>query len=694
MKSRIEKKFGSTVLSNKEFIYEYDHVGRKVKFKHSTNGVLQNVTTYKFDAIGRMQGKSFKASDVVGSKQTGNWTDVSTWLSNGLPTLSDVVTINTGQTITIPNSESGSAGRLVDNGVLKNFGKLNFGKIGANPLHEIAYKYHVRGGLKGINTDANNNLTSNLFSFRLEYDGIYYDGNIRKQEWKSNIDNVTRSYTYTYDGSSRIKASTYMSSKTGENYALNNVNYDANGNITNLSRNGLRANSSFGLIDNLNYTYNTNSNKILKVDDASNETNSFKDVSGNDYTYWADGSLKRDNNKGIDSIKYNYLKLPERIKFANSTWINYEYDAGGTKLKKTLSTGKVTDYEEDDIYENGILYQTAHDEGRIVNGVYEYNINDHLGNLRVAFKDSSGVAKITQVNAYGAFGDDLPTLKYINSLKINKFTFQEQELQDDFGLNWYQFKWRMEDPILGRFISIDPISEKFYHNSPFAFSENKVISHREFEGLEAVPVIPETKSPKVDKSRDISSLGVSGKVSVGLAAGAETTLLGFKFGGFGNSGSVDVVSGQLDAIQGASLSVASPNNYTYTAGFEGGIGVIGGGYGVEKTTTTDDKGNKQIKQKSTLEVSIGPASFIRSTFENIDPKTNKAIQGSTSSSSGFSLFKTEAKVGLGFKIEGKANMVVGMGGEVTTSKPLGVAPTDATSTRNTNINMQQFIQKK
>ncbi len=148
LKTSIEKKNGSTVLSTKEFIYEYDHISRKVKFKHSTNGVLQNVTSYKLDGIGRVQGKSFKASDVVSSKQTGNWTDVNTWLSNGLPTLSDVVTINVGQIVTIPNAESASAGKLVNNGVLEDFGKLNFGQIGSNPLHEITYKYHIRGGFR------------------------------------------------------------------------------------------------------------------------------------------------------------------------------------------------------------------------------------------------------------------------------------------------------------------------------------------------------------------------------------------------------------------------------------------------------------------------------------------------------------------------------------------------------------------
>ena len=37
---------------------------------------------------------------------------------------------------------------------------------------------------------------------------------------------------------------------------------------------------------------------------------------------------------------------------------------------------------------------------------------------------------------------------------------------------------------LGRFFNIDPLAEKFYYNSTYAFSENKVVSHVELEGLE------------------------------------------------------------------------------------------------------------------------------------------------------------------------------------------------------------------
>ena len=483
LKLRVTK--GSTT---KLFVYEYDHISRKTKFKHSINGVLQNVTSYFYDPIGRLAKKSYQASDVVSSKQTGNWTDLSTWLSNSLPTVSDMVTINSGQTITIPTGESASAGKLVDNGILKNFGTLNFGKSSANPLYETTYKYHIRNGLKGINTDANNDLTNSLFSFRLDYetDGTYFDGNIRNQYWKSSIDGIKRAYEYSYDGASRLIGANYGSDKAGENYALNAVTYDFNGNIKTLSRNGLKSNNTFGLIDNLNYTYNENSNRLLKVDDGSNETASFKDITGNDYTYWLDGSLKSDNNKSISQIDYNYLKLPQKINLTNGNWIEYEYDAEGTKLKKTLSTGKVTDYEEDDIYENGILYQTVHDEGRIIDGIYEYNITDHLGNLRVAFKDSSGIAKITQVNAYGAFGDDLLTLKYVNSLKKNRFGFNLKEEENDFGIGYTDFKWRFSDQILGRFFTIDRLAEKYSDISTYQFASNDPINKLEIDGLEGI----------------------------------------------------------------------------------------------------------------------------------------------------------------------------------------------------------------
>ncbi len=79
--------------------------------------------------------------------------------------------------------------------------------------------------------------------------------------------------------------------------------------------------------------------------------------------------------------------------------------------------------------------------------------------------------------------------------KPNKYnTFQGQERTEDFDLSWYQFKWRNHDPAIGRFFNVDPLSEKFYYNSTYAFSENKVTNHIELEGLEAYPTLSKFKS--------------------------------------------------------------------------------------------------------------------------------------------------------------------------------------------------------
>lgn len=487
LKTRIEKKNGSTVLSNKIMTYEYDHLSRKIRYKYLLNGNERTLVKLDYDDIGRMKTKAYSPSTPTGSKQTGAWFDNATWLTGSYPTLSDQVTINAGHTVTIPTANMASAGMLNDNGVLQNNGTLNLGNVKPSTatLQSLSYSYHIRGGLKGINLDASGNLTNNIFSYKLDYEnGIngYFDGNISKQSWQSNIDGKERTFSFTYDGASRLKSSTYTSTQAGENYALNNVNYDANGNITNLSRNGYKSDNTFGLIDNLNYTYNTNANKILKVDDASTETASFRDVVGNDYTYWQDGSLRSDNNKDITNISYNYLKLPEEITLTGGRWIRYDYDADGIKLKKTLSTGKFIDYEEDDIYEDGALYQTSNDEGRIVNDVYEYDIKDHLGNTRVSFKDNGGNAQITQVNHGGAWGETLESLSYVNTPKINNFTISTYEKENDFGISVFDAHARLYDAVTPRMWQQDAMSESFAHLSPYNFSANNSLKYIDPDG--------------------------------------------------------------------------------------------------------------------------------------------------------------------------------------------------------------------
>ena len=76
-----------------------------------------------------------------------------------------------------------------------------------------------------------------------------------------------------------------------------------------------------------------------------------------------------------------------------------------------------------------------------------------------------------------------------NKVRFQGQEFANKEFTDGSGLDMYEFKWRMHDPQIGRFWQVDPLSEKYVYNSTYAFSENKVTSHVELEGLEAVPTV-------------------------------------------------------------------------------------------------------------------------------------------------------------------------------------------------------------
>ncbi|MDH5609353.1 MAG: hypothetical protein OEY56_07720 [Cyclobacteriaceae bacterium] len=130
-------------------------------------------------------------------------------------------------------------------------------------------------------------------------------------------------------------------------------------------------------------------------------------------------------------------------------------------------------------YTDGTLDFLQHAEGHYLftTSAYQYNLTDHLGNVRVTV-DATGA--VVQRDDYYPFG---LSFNSYTSGQENLYKFQGQEHQDETG--WDSFKWRNSDPALGRFFNIDPMSEAFYYNSPYAFSENKVTTHVELEGLEA-----------------------------------------------------------------------------------------------------------------------------------------------------------------------------------------------------------------
>jgi RHS repeat-associated protein len=67
-----------------------------------------------------------------------------------------------------------------------------------------------------------------------------------------------------------------------------------------------------------------------------------------------------------------------------------------------------------------------------------------------------------------------------------RFGFNGQEKDDEIkgSGNSYDFLFRIYDPRLGKFLSVDPLEREYPWNSPYAFAENRVIDGRDLEGKE------------------------------------------------------------------------------------------------------------------------------------------------------------------------------------------------------------------
>ncbi|BFP42647.1 hypothetical protein FGF1_34920 [Flavobacteriaceae bacterium GF1] len=365
--------------------------------------------------------------------------------------------------------------------------------------------------ISSVNLNNNELHYGDLFAFGINYNTVghsgtaLYNGNIAETEWRTaNTDSGLKWYRYAYDPLNRITSAAANSS----NYSLSGITYDKNGNIQSLTRRGHTdaGATSFGTMDVLDYDYHNSemSNRLYKVNDTGSNTYGFKDSSANNQDYWydANGNMVRDLNKGIgtaslDGITYNHLNLPQEIKFDNNNnkKINYIYDALGTKIQKVANDNgslTTTDYAGNFVYENGTLQFFSHPEGYVnANGggydhVYQYK--DHLGNVRLSYTDNPsnpGTPTIIEENNYYPFGlEHKGYNNQINGVENNYMTYSGKELDESLGLNWLDFGFRNYDASIGRWMSIDPLAEKYYDKSGYNYAFNNPVFFVDPDGQE------------------------------------------------------------------------------------------------------------------------------------------------------------------------------------------------------------------
>jgi RHS repeat-associated protein len=229
------------------------------------------------------------------------------------------------------------------------------------------------------------------------------------------------------------------------------------------------------------------------------------------YTYDNNGNLTSDLNKGILSITYNYLNLPERITFDDefNNTLDFVYDATGVKLKKIATYNEDGDtptmeYINGVEYQNEMLQRIAHTEGSVakngnwydVNGTFshQYVLRDHLGNTRVTFSDANNdgvvsTSDIKQINHYYPFGLNMEGNWQGGANGQNKYQYNGKELNQDFGLDWNDYGARFYDPAIGRWTAVDPLAEKMRRHSPYNYGFDNPMRFVDPDGMKPSDII-------------------------------------------------------------------------------------------------------------------------------------------------------------------------------------------------------------
>jgi len=120
---------------------------------------------------------------------------------------------------------------------------------------------------------------------------------------------------------------------------------------------------------------------------------------------------------------------------------------------------------------------------------YEYSMKDHLGNVRVVFAaHSHGQPELLQQTSYYPFGMTMQQQNFSSqNATENKYLYNSKELQDDQlagnTLDWYDYGARFYDATLGRWHVVDPLAEKYYSISTYAYVANNPMIFIDPDGM-------------------------------------------------------------------------------------------------------------------------------------------------------------------------------------------------------------------
>ncbi len=439
---------------------------------------------------------------------------------------------------------------------LKSYSRNGNDKLG------MEYSYNVRSWLTGLGGP--------LISMSMGYENSEggslscYSGNQSSFQWRINSsgEGISRRYNYSYDGLSRLVSALYT-----DDSDLHHANYDTfydydrNGNILSLRRNGKYFGDVCGTIDDLFYEYD--GNRLRRVTDAA-EGPCYKDAmhftdgadDETEYDYDANGNLIEDKNKGISKITYNEINLPEHVSFSSGKYIDFTYNSTGEKLcseyllkfphihepliSPLSSDVYVSVNNRDDLGEpidpglrDSLMFRPGllitEEEYAMLYGVHRIDYSGDIiyENIKpvpnrilfdggyVTFSNKQPVYHFYLTDHQGnvrVVADAQGNIEQTNNYypfgalfgdgtgdDVQRYKYNGKELERLLALDWYDYGARWYDPVLARWHAVDPLAEKYPDISPYVYCNNNAVNAIDPDGRKIVIV--------GDRQQRISVLG-------------------------------------------------------------------------------------------------------------------------------------------------------------------------------------------
>ncbi|SEG51349.1 RHS repeat-associated core domain-containing protein [Algoriphagus boritolerans DSM 17298 = JCM 18970] len=90
---------------------------------------------------------------------------------------------------------------------------------------------------------------------------------------------------------------------------------------------------------------------------------------------------------------------------------------------------------------------------------------------------------IAQETHYDPWGLELTGIGFqYGGIKANKYLYNGKELNEDAGLQYYDYGARMYDPVIGRWGVIDPLSDMYQEYAPYNYVVNNPINNYDPDG--------------------------------------------------------------------------------------------------------------------------------------------------------------------------------------------------------------------